>query len=57
VNQYFEIDGRIVYNPLPNASVFVGWREMKAEIEEDTGASPNVELDDGFYGGIRLRLW
>jgi hypothetical protein len=37
--------------------VFVGWREMKAEIEEDTGASPNVELDDGFYGGIRLRLW
>jgi hypothetical protein len=57
VEEYFEIDGRLVYNALPNASIFIGLRNVEAEIEQDDGSTVDVKIDDSLYGGIRLRFW
>ena len=56
VDEYFEIDAKIVYNALPNASIFAGLRNVEADIEKIDGTTESIKVDDGFYGGVRLRF-
>lgn len=56
IENFFEIDAKLVYNALPNASVFAGLRNIQAEVEKSDGTTEKIKIGDGFYGGVRLRF-
>jgi hypothetical protein len=45
----YEVGGRVGYEVIRDANVYLGWRRMKSDFDEDG----DVMLDNGFHIGIR----
>jgi hypothetical protein len=50
--QFSEVGGRVQYEVLPEASVYVGYRQIKADL--DPGAT--VTLDKGLHVGLKMKF-
>lgn len=56
LDNYFEISGRIEYQLLDQANVYLGYRSIEADIELDNGAEAEFEIEDGIIAGLNLRF-
>jgi len=52
IDSYYDIGVSVGYEVIKDASVYVGWRQVQADID------PNgeIEADDGFHAGLRLNF-
>ena len=50
--QFSDFGGRVEYEVLPEAAIYVGFRHIKAELER----GPSVTLDKGGHVGLRMKF-
>jgi hypothetical protein len=48
-DSFYEIGGRVGYEVIRDADLYLGWRRMKSDFDEDG----DVMVDNGFHIGIR----
>lgn len=50
LESYYDVGLSLGYEVIKGASVSVGWRELRADVDPDG----KIKADDGLYGGLRL---
>lgn len=50
-DQYYEIGVGLDYQVLKDASIYIGYRNVNVELEDDRG---DITADNGLHGGLRL---
>lgn len=50
--QFSDFGGRVEYEVLPEAAIYIGYRQIKAELE----SGPTVTLDKGGHVGLRMKF-
>lgn len=52
VESYYDVGVSVGYEVIKDASIYVGWRTVQADIDPDG----EIEADDGFHAGLRLNF-
>lgn len=56
VQDYFEFSGRVEYQLLDQANIYLGYRSIEADMELETGGEAEIEFEDGLIAGVTLRF-
>jgi len=51
-DSYYDIGVSVGYEVIKDASVYIGWRQVEADVD----GGGDIEADDGFHAGLRLNF-
>ena len=52
--KFWDFSGRVEYEVLPEAAVYVGYRNVRARLEKNVSGNKDVDLDKGWHIGVRM---
>jgi len=52
IESYYDIGASVGYEVIKGASIYVGWRQVQADVDPDG----EIEADDAFHAGLRLNF-
>ena len=56
MENYFEVSGRVEYQLLEQANVYLGYRNIQADLDVNTGGEAEYQFEEGIIAGVNLRF-
>lgn len=56
LEHYMEFSGRVEYQLLDQANVYIGYRSVEADLQIDGGGEGEFEFEEGLMAGVNLRF-